>query len=134
MDKKTILVIDDTPSNLILLNNLLCKDYRVKVANSGSKGIKLALSDDAPDLILLDVLMPELDGFAVCDVLQKNRKTHAIPVMFLTTLFEETEVQRGLSLGAVDFISKPVSSHELAEKISTHFTKAPKYKVDFAIA
>ena len=126
MDKKTILVIDDTPSNLILLNNLLCKDYRVKVANSGGKGIKLALSDDAPDLILLDVLMPELDGFAVCDVLQKNRKAHRIPIMFLTTLYEDDVVQRGLALGAVDFISKPISSLELAHKISTHFAKAAK--------
>lgn len=123
MDKKTILVVDDTPSNLIMLNNLLCKDYRVKVANSGAKGIKLALSDDAPHLILLDVLMPELDGFAVCDVLQKNRKTQHIPVMFLTTLYEESEVKRGLSLGAVDFITKPVRSAELAEKIAAHFAK-----------
>ena len=88
MDKKTILVIDDTPSNLILLNNLLCRDYRVKVANGGGKGIKLALADNAPDLILLDVLMPELDVFAVCDVLKKNRKTQHIPVMFLSTLYE----------------------------------------------
>lgn len=129
MDKKTILVIDDTPSNLILLNNLLCKDYRVKVANSGGKGIKLALSDDAPDLILLDVLMPELDGFAVCDVLQKNRKAQLIPIMFLTTLYEADVVHRGLSLGAVDFISKPISSVELAHKISSHFAKAGKQTV-----
>jgi len=124
MDKKTILVIDDTPSNLILLNNLLCKDYRVKVANSGAKGIKLALAEETPDLILLDVLMPELNGFEVCDVLQKNRKTHNIPVMFLTTLYEESEVKRGMALGAVDFITKPVASQELSQKIARHFAKA----------
>ena len=69
MDKKTILVIDDSPSNLLLLNNLLSKDYRVKVANGGYRGLQLALADDAPDLILLDVVMPELNGFEVCDVL-----------------------------------------------------------------
>lgn len=126
MDKKTILVIDDTPSNLILLNNLLCKEYRVKVANSGSKGIKLALAEDAPDLILLDALMPELNGFDVCGVLKNNRKTHAIPIMFLTTLHEPEEVKRGLALGAIDFITKPVSSHELSQKIATHFAKAAK--------
>jgi putative two-component system response regulator len=74
MDKKTILVIDYAPSNLILLNNLLCKDCRVKVANSGSRGIKLALVDDAPDLILLEVVMPELNGFEVCDVLKKTER------------------------------------------------------------
>jgi len=121
MNKKTILVIDDTPSNLILLNSLLCKDYRVKVANSGSRGIKLALAEDAPDLILLDALMPELDGFTVCDVLQKNRKTHRIPVMFLSTLHEESQMQRAKSLGAIDFITKPVSSHDLEQKIFRYF-------------
>jgi putative two-component system response regulator len=124
MEKKTILVIDDTPSNLALLNNLLCKNYRVKVANGGSKGIQLALADEAPDLILLDVVMPELNGFEVCDVLKKNRKTHAIPIMFLTTLYHEEEVRRGLALGAVDFVTKPVSSAELARKIASHFAQA----------
>lgn len=124
MDKKTILVIDDAPSNLILLNNLLCKDYRVKVANSGSRGIKLALADDAPDLILLDVVMPDLNGFDVCDVLKKNRKARHIPIIFLTTLVHEEEVHRGLALGAVDFISKPVSSAQLATKIAECLAQA----------
>ena len=130
MDKKTILVIDDAPSNLILLNNLLSKDYRVKVANSGSRGIKLALVDDAPDLILLDVVMPELNGFEVCEVLKKNRKARHIPIIFLTTLFHEDEVQRGLALGAADFISKPVSSQELANKITACFAQSREYAHD----
>jgi putative two-component system response regulator len=123
MDKKTILVIDDAPSNLILLNNLLCKDYRVKVANSGSRGIKLAMGDDVPDLILLDVVMPELNGFQVCEVLKQNRKVHQIPIIFLTTLYNEEEVQRGLALGAAGFITKPVSSHLLAIKIAACFSQ-----------
>jgi putative two-component system response regulator len=127
MDKKTILVIDDAPSNLILLNNLLCKDYRVKVANSGSRGIKLALADDAPDLILLDVVMPELNGFEVCDVLKKNRKARHIPVIFLTTLRHEEEVQRGLALGAADFITKPVSTQQLATKIAACFSQTRQF-------
>jgi putative two-component system response regulator len=130
MDKKTILVIDDAPSNLILLNNLLCKDYRVKVANSGSRGIKLALADDAPDLILLDVVMPELNGFQVCDVLKKNRKARHIPIIFLTTLYHEDEVQRGLALGAADFISKPVSSQQLASKIAACFSRMRQHAHD----
>jgi putative two-component system response regulator len=124
MDKKTILVIDDTPSNLLLLNNLLSKDYRVKVANSGNRGLQLALADDAPDLILLDVVMPELNGFEVCDVLKNNRKTRHIPIMFLTTLWQDDEVQRGLALGAQDFIIKPVSSHALTRKIANFFANA----------
>ena len=123
MDKKTILVIDDTPSNLVLLNNLLCQDYRVKVANSGSRGIKLALAEDAPDLILLDVIMPELNGFEVCEVLKKNRKAQHIPIIFLTTLYREEEVQRGRELGAEDFITKPVSSLQLASKIAACFSQ-----------
>lgn len=122
MAKKTILVIDDTPSNLALLSNLLCRDYTVKVAISGSKGIQLALADEAPDLILLDVVMPELNGFEVCAVLKSNRKTRHIPIMFLTTLHQEEEVARGLALGALDFISKPVSSAHLAKKIADHFS------------
>ena len=130
MDKKTILVIDDAPSNLILLNNLLCKDYRVKVANSGSRGIKLALADDAPDLILLDVVMPKLNGFEVCDVLKKNRKAQHIPIIFLTTLHHEDEVQRGLALGATDFISKPVGSQQLATKIAASFAQARQHAHD----
>lgn len=121
MDKKTILLIDDTPSNLILLDNLLRHDYRVKVAVGGAKGLKLALSEDTPDLILLDILMPEIDGFAVCEVLQMNRKTRHIPVMFLTTLHEAEATARGLAMGAVDFISKPVSAHDLIHKIASHF-------------
>jgi putative two-component system response regulator len=130
MDKKTILVIDDAPSNLILLNNLLCKDYRVKVANSGSRGIKLALADDAPDLILLDVVMPELNGFEVCEVLKQNRKARHIPIIFLTTLHHEEEMQRGLALGAADFISKPVSSQQLAHKIAASFSAMRPYALD----
>ncbi len=127
MDKKTILVVDDAPSNLIFLNNLLCKDYRVKVANSGSRGIKLALADEGLDLILLDVVMPELNGFTVCDVLKKNRKTRHIPIIFLTTLHQEAQVQRGLALGAVDFITKPVSAEQLAAQIEACFIQSRPY-------
>ena len=132
MDKKTILIVDDAPSNLILLNNLLCRDYRVKVANSGSRGIKLALADDAPDLILLDVVMPDLNGFEVCDVLKKNRKARHIPIIFLTTLVHDEEMQRGLSLGAVDFISKPVSSQQLATKIAKYLAQLPHQALDLS--
>jgi putative two-component system response regulator len=121
MDKKTILLIDDNPSNLTLLDNLLRHDYRVKVAIGGAKGLKLALAEDTPDLILLDILMPEMDGFAVCEVLQMNRKTHHIPVMFLTTLNQAEAAERGLALGAVDFISKPIGAHDLIHKIACHF-------------
>lgn len=127
MDKKTILVIDDTPSNLILLDNLLRHDYRVKVAVGGAKGLKMALLDDSPDLILLDILMPEIDGFAVCEVLQMNRKTRHIPVMFLTTLKEADATERGLALGAVDFISKPIGAHDLIHKIAGHFDPMSRY-------
>jgi putative two-component system response regulator len=107
-----------------MLNNLLCKDCRVKVANSGTRGLQLALADDAPDLILLDVVMPELNGFSVCDVLKMNRKTRHIPIMFLTTLWRDEEMRRGLDLGALDFITKPASSQALARKIANYFSSA----------
>jgi putative two-component system response regulator len=100
------------------------------VANSGSRGIKLALADDAPDLILLDVVMPELNGFEVCEVLKQNRKARHIPIIFLTTLHHEEEMQRGLALGAADFISKPVSSQQLAHKIAASFSGMRQYALD----
>jgi putative two-component system response regulator len=130
MHKKTILIIDDTPSNLIQLNNFLCKDYWVKVANSGNRGIKLAMAEDAPDLILLDVVMPGLNGFQVCEVLKNNRKSRHIPIVFLTTLDREVEVQFGLALGAADFISKPVSPQEFSSKITACLSQAPRHEND----
>ncbi len=106
--RPTILVIDDTPTNLNLLSNLLRNDYRVKVANNGAKALELAFSV-TPDLILLDVMMPDMDGYEVCRRLKKDEKTAKTPVIFLTAKTEIEDEELGFSVGAVDFIHKPIS-------------------------
>jgi CheY-like chemotaxis protein len=83
-EKPTILVVDDTPDNLTLVSNLLKKDYRVRVAINGEKALKIALSESPPDLILLDVMMPVMDGYEVCEQLRRNALTAHIPIIFLT--------------------------------------------------
>ncbi|MFA6063545.1 MAG: two-component system response regulator [Gallionella sp.] len=108
-DKPTILVVDDAPDNLTLMSNLLCDDYKVKIANSGEKALKIARSDAPPALILLDIMMPELDGYEVCRQLKRDPKTLHIPVIFLTAKSEMDDELTGLSLGAVDYITKPIS-------------------------
>jgi putative two-component system response regulator len=108
-EKATILVVDDAPDNLTLMSNLLNDDYKVKIANSGEKALKIARSDAPPALILLDIMMPELDGYEVCRQLKRDRKTMHIPVIFLTAKSEMDDELTGLSLGAVDYITKPIS-------------------------
>jgi putative two-component system response regulator len=108
-EKPTILVVDDAPSNLTLMSNLLSDDYKVKIANSGEKALKIANSDTPPDLILLDIMMPLLDGYEVCRQLKHNPKTMNIPVIFLTAKSEMEDELTGLALGAVDYITKPIS-------------------------
>lgn len=117
--RATILVVDDTPSNITLLNSLLRETYRVKLANSGAKALQLA-SVEAPDLILLDIMMPEMDGFEVCRQLQAMPATKHVPVIFLTAKTQPEDEEMGLSLGAVDFIHKPISPPLVAARIKAH--------------
>ena len=86
--KATILVVDDTPDNLALMSNLLKDDYKVKIASSGEKALKIAASDPPPDLILLDIMMPGMDGYQVCQQLKRDPKTVNITVIFLTAKAE----------------------------------------------
>lgn len=120
---ETILLIDEVPSNLVLLNSLLGRQYRVKLADSATQGLELAMSNDQPDLIILEASMSRLDGFKVCELLQQNSKTRHIPIMFLSNLQSKDAVDRGISLGAVDFIFKPVPGFKLLEKISSYFAE-----------
>lgn len=119
-DKPTILVVDDTPDNLTLVSNLLKKDYRVRVAISGEKALKIALSEAPPDLILLDVMMPVMDGYEVCQQLRNNTLTAHIPIIFLTAKSEVEDERKGLSLGASDYITKPISPPILEARVKTH--------------
>lgn len=118
-EKPTILVVDDTPENLLLISDLLRKCYKVKVANNGSRALAIAQVAPPPDLILLDIMMPEMDGYEVCRLLKSNRVTRGIPVVFLTARTDD-DYNKGLKLGAVGYLTKPVKSSLLMESINTH--------------
>jgi len=116
----TILVVDDSPDNIILMSRLLKDHYRTKIATNGEKALKIASSDDPPDLILLDVMMPYMDGYEVCQELKKNPKTSRIPVIFLTAKTDIEDEKRGFEVGAVDYITKPVSAPLVLARVKTH--------------
>jgi putative two-component system response regulator len=118
--KATILAVDDTPDNLLLISGLLKNDYHVRVANSGERAIKIAQSDNPPDLILLDIMMPEIDGYAVCKALKADKNTRYIPIIFLTAKTEIEDETRGLEMGAVDYITKPISPPIVLARVKTH--------------
>jgi putative two-component system response regulator len=128
-EKPTILVVDDTPDNLTLVSNLLKKDYRVRVAINGEKALKIAFSETPPDLILLDVMMPVMDGYEVCQQLRNSHLTAHIPIIFLTAKSEVEDERKGLSLGASDYITKPISPPILEARFKTHL--AAKAYADF---
>lgn len=104
----TILIVDDTPENLSVLGELLQSSYRVRAANSGRRALQIAHGTPAPDLILLDVMMPEMDGFDVLAELRNNPATQNIPVIFVTAMDGTADEERGLDCGAVDYITKPI--------------------------
>lgn len=120
--KPTVLVVDDTPDNLSLVSGLLKDLYKVKVANSGERGLRIASADEAPDLILLDIMMPGMDGYAVCRQLKADPKTADIPVIFLTAKSQVEDEQMGLEIGAVDYITKPISPPILLARVATQIT------------
>jgi len=128
-DRATVLVVDDTPDNLAVLSGLLKDTYRVKVASNGEKALKIAAAENPPDLILLDIMMPGLDGYEVCQRLKADPKTCNIPVIFLTAKTEIASEQKGLELGAVDYITKPISPPIVLARVNTHL--ALKASADF---
>ena len=127
--KPTVLVVDDTPDNLTLMSELLMDRYRVRVANSGERALKIAASDDVPDLILLDIMMPGMDGYEVCARLKAEAATRDIPVIFLTAKVTVEDEERGLALGAVDYITKPISPPIVLARVATQL--ALKGAADF---
>ena len=116
----TILVVDDTPENLALIGECLMPDYRVRVANAGSRALELANAQPQPDLILLDVMMPDMDGYAVLQRLKADVNTMHIPVIFVTALSATDDEAHGLSLGAADYITKPVRPAIVKARVQTH--------------
>lgn len=118
-EKPTVLVVDDTPDNLSLMAGLLKDHYRVVLANHGEKALKLARAEDPPDLILLDIMMPGLSGYDVCKILKDDPATQHIPIIFLTAMTAAEEEKKGLEMGAVDFITKPVNPPIMLARVST---------------
>ena len=119
LSKPVILVVDDTPDNLTLMSGLLRDRYKVKVANSGVKALQL-VRDQQPDLILLDIMMPDMDGYAVIRELKALPNARHIPVIFLTAKSEIEDERFGLELGAVDYITKPISPPVVLARVHTH--------------
>jgi len=118
--RATVLVVDDTPENLLVLGALLQSSYVVRAANSGERALEVASSAPKPDLILLDVMMPEMDGYECLRRLRANPQTQDIPVIFVTALNAAEDEQRGLELGAVDYITKPVRPAIVLARVHNH--------------
>lgn len=115
----TILIVDDTPENLAVLGELLQPEYRVRAANSGNRALALATMDPLPDLILLDVMMPDMDGHEVLRRLKADTRTQEIPVIFITALDRTEDEERGLACGAVDYITKPMRPAIVLARVRT---------------
>lgn len=115
-----VLVVDDTPENLHLMHGLLKERYRVLLANGGLAALRLARLEPRPDLILLNIMMPELDGYAVCEVLKADPETAPIPVIFLTARNQVEDEERGFQCGCVDYITKPISPPILLARVANH--------------
>jgi putative two-component system response regulator len=120
--RPTILIVDDTPDNIMLLSRLLKDRYNTKVANNGSTALQIAAASPSLDLILLDVMMPGLDGYETCRQLKANPATADIPVIFLTAKNQVEDEAMGLSLGAVDYIAKPISPPILFARVATQLS------------
>ncbi len=118
----TVLIVDDTEANIDILMYVLGNDYDIMVAMDGETALEVATAE-APDLILLDIMMPGMDGFEVCERLKADETTKDIPIMFLSAHAEDREQKRALSLGAVDFITKPIDMVEIQEKVKSCLMK-----------
>ncbi len=119
-----VLVVDDAPENLLLISALLAGEYQVSTAENGSAGLLLACATPRPDMILLDVMMPDIDGYEVCRQLKADPATHDIPVIFLTARHDTASETTGFALGAVDFIVKPVNPPVLLSRVRSHLQAA----------
>lgn len=123
-DIATILIVDDTPTNLALMVELLCADYRTKVALNGEKALELTLGGDPPDLILLDIMLPGLSGYDVCRRIKADPHTRNIPVIFISAMGATEDETRGLQVGGVDYVTKPIQPSIVKARIRTHLAVA----------
>jgi putative two-component system response regulator len=119
MTNATILVVDDNPGNISILSNILRPEYKVKMATSGTKALQIMSSPPLPDMVLLDVMMPEIDGFEVCRRLKDDPLTTHIPVIFVTAKIAIEDETLGLEIGAADYITKPVNPALVRARVKT---------------
>lgn len=119
-NKYTVMIVDDSPQNLTVLGELLNGQYRVRAVNSGSRAVKAVHTEPRPDIILLDIMMPVMDGYQVMEVLQQDDAVKQIPVIFITAMDTAADEEKGLSLGAVDYITKPFNPAIVLARVKTH--------------
>ena len=122
----TLLIVDDEPFYLEMLSELLSDDYRILVARNGEQALRRAMGRARPNLILLDITMPQMDGFEVCRKLKHNPLTRPIPVIFLTARNDVQDELKGLELGAVDYVGKPINGPLLKRRVATHLSLAER--------
>ncbi|WP_319584892.1 HD domain-containing phosphohydrolase [uncultured Pseudodesulfovibrio sp.] len=122
--KKVVLVVDDTPENIMVLHGILGDLFTVKAALSGEKAIAIAKETPSPDLILLDIMMPSMDGYEVCRILKADPSTSKIPIIFVTAMTEVEDEAKGFDVGGVDYITKPVSPSIVLARVNTHIELA----------
>ncbi|MCB1871993.1 MAG: two-component system response regulator [Gammaproteobacteria bacterium] len=120
MNDEVVLIVDDEPTNLTMLNKVLAGRYRIRAASSGERALQVAVTDPRPDLVLLDVEMPGMDGYQVLSRLKENQTTRGTPVIFVTSREAAEDEERGLGLGAVDYITKPIRPAILLARVRTH--------------
>jgi putative two-component system response regulator len=118
-EKNRVLIVDDEPGNIKILSNVLAGDYALSVATAGAQALQVA-QIQLPELILLDMVMPEMDGIQVCEALKANDATRDIPVIFVTSMSDAANEERGLDAGAVDYISKPISPPIVKARVKIH--------------
>lgn len=135
MQKSTILVVDDEPNNLQLMRQLLRDDFQLFFAKNGQHALELA-NRYQPNLILLDVMMPEMDGYQTCNALKRSPLTRDIPIIFVTAMSDTGNEQQGLDLGAVDYVTKPISPAILLSRIKTHLSlvKVEQLEASYTVA
>ena len=120
MHQSRVLIVDDEKSNIAILANALDDQYLISTATSGEEALRIVYSDLSPDLILLDVLMPGMNGFDVCKELKRDIRSVGIPIIFVTAMDDSINEEHGLAVGAVDYISKPISPPVVLRRIELH--------------
>lgn len=118
--RQTVLIVDDAPENIRIIENLLKPDKIIKAATHGEKALEIAMSDTPPDIILLDVEMPGMSGFEICRKLKGSSRTADIPIIFLTAKTDTDYIVKGFEHGAVDYVIKPFNAVELKARVQTH--------------